>query len=94
MKLNKLLLTALIFLGLIIELFIIGICYQKYQIEYLEKEIKVCQHEATVNQIKLNNQKLKNEKLRTSIESIRLQAFIKAYDNGYYIIETEKMGKD
>lgn len=64
-----------------------GTQIQKYESEKIEREIKEYEKACKVVEFQIKQKQLQNEKTKQDLETIRLQAFIKAYSQGEYIIE-------
>lgn len=56
----------------------------------LNKHLVEVECEVKEMEVQVKKKALKNEQLRQDLETIRLQAFMKAYERSEYIIETKK----
>lgn len=87
MKAKEILISLLLLEAFLFGVLLIGTQIQKYEKAMIERDTAEYQKAAKIAEVTLREKQVKNESIREDLETIRLQAFIKAYSHGEYIVE-------
>lgn len=90
-RLNNILLSTLLILSIFTVCVISLTSLTRYQQARIEKNLSVIEQSVKSKEYQVKQLQLSVEQTRLSMEKVRLNAFLKAYSHGRYIVETEEI---
>lgn len=90
MKVSDLLKAGLFILALVLTVLFAGLISERYNVVHIQKELLQYDRALKIEEVKIKKKQLEIKNRELELQNVRFEAWLKAYDNGEYLIEGVK----
>ena len=87
MKVFDLLKASLFIMALVLTVFFAGLISERYKVVHIQKELLQYDRALKIEEVKIKKKQLEIKNRELELQNVRLEAWLKAYDNGEYLVE-------